>query len=199
MKRFLILFTCWSTLAAQAGLTDGLLGAYLLDGDALDISGRQQHGQVIGGTFTTDRFGQPARALHLDGQGAWVSTPLDGQQHPMSLSFWFYLEARPGDRPFTVLSSSMADAFGHGFVIGSGTNHLNANLVANFRFAGRTWTHGVVTYGDTIRVYLNGELQTEKPTPPEAGVPAGRFAIGRHSGSAAGHYFSGRAGRRLDL
>jgi hypothetical protein len=192
MKRFLILFTLWGTMSAQAGLTDGLLGAYLFDGDAQDSSAGQHHGQVIGGTFSEDRFGRPGGALHLDGQGAWVSTPLDGQQHPMSLSFWFYLEARPGERHFAVLSSSMADAFGHGFVIGSGSNQLNANLAADFRFAGRTWTHGVVTYGDTIRVYLNGELSAEKPTPPEAGVPAGRFAIGRHSGSTGGCYFPGK-------
>ena len=174
-----------------AGVTDGLLGAYLLDGDAQDRSGQQQHGQVIGATFGEDRFGVPNRALQLDGRSAWVSTPLDGQRHPLSISFWFYLDARPGERPFTVLSSSMADAFGHGFIIGSGTNHLNANLAANFSFAARTWTHGVVTYGDTIRVYLNGQLSAEKPTPPDAGVPAGRFAIGRHSGSAEGYYFPG--------
>lgn len=191
MKYYLALFSLWGVMAAQAGVTDGLLGAYLLDGDAQDISGQDQHGQVIGGTFAADRFGQPNGALQLDGQGAWVSTPVDGQKHPISLSFWFFLEARPGERHFTVLSSSMADAFGHGFVIGSGTNQLNANLASNFRYAAREWTHGVVTYGDTIRVYLNGELQAEQPTPPGAGVPAGRFAIGRHSGSTEGHYFQG--------
>lgn len=191
MPILLLLLGLATNLPARAGLTDGLLAAYLLDGDARDAGPLAQHGQVIGGTFTADRFGEPGRALYLDGQGAWVSTPVDGQRHPISLSFWFYLEARPGERPFTVLSSSMVDAFGHGFIIGSGTNHLNANLVANFTFAARQWTHGVVTYGDTIRVYLNGRLSTEKPTPPEAGVPAGNFAIGRHRGSAEGHYFPG--------
>ncbi len=191
MKRTLFIASLCMAGSVFAGVTDGLLGAFLLDGDAQDRSGQQQHGQVIGATFTDDRLGQPNHALQLDGRSAWVSTPVDGQRHPMSLSFWFYLDARPGERPFTVLSSSMADAFGHGFVIGSGTNHLNANLAANFTFAARTWTHGVVTYGDTIRVYLNGQLSAEKPTPPDAGVPAGRFAIGRHSGSAEGHYFPG--------
>lgn len=191
MKLASVLTSMWFAGAACAGVTDGLLGAYLLDGDARDSSGQEQHGQVIGATFAADRFGHPNGALQLDGQSAWVSTPVDGQRHPLSISFWFHLDARPGERPFTVLSSSMADAFGHGFVIGSGTNHLNANLAANFSFAARTWTHGVVTYGDTIRVYLNGQLLVEKPTPPDAGVPAGRFAIGRHSGSAEGYYFPG--------
>lgn len=191
MKLASFLTSLWFVGSACAGVTDGLLGAYLLDGDAQDRSGQQQHGQVIGATFTADRFGNPIRALQLDGRSAWVSTPVDGQRHPLSISFWFYLDARPGERPFTVLSSSMADAFGHGFVIGSGTNHLNANLAANFSFAARTWTHGVVTYGDTIRVYLDGRLSAEKPTPPDAGVPAGRFSIGRHSGSTEGFYFPG--------
>lgn len=190
-KLFALLTLSAACTAAHANLTDGLRAAYLMEGDARDVGALEQHGQLMGGTFTTDRFGQPNRALQLDGQGAWMSTPVDGQRHPLSLSFWFYLEGRPGERHFAVLSSSMADAFGHGFVIGSGTNQLNANLVANFTFASHRWTHGVVTYGDTIRVYLDGKLSAEKPTPPGAGVPAGNFAIGTHRGSPDGAYFPG--------
>lgn len=191
MKNLLFALTLFATSAVHAGLTDGLVAAYLLDGNADDASGHQQQGQVINASFTTDRFGQPQGAVHLDGRGDWVATPVDGQQHPLSLSFWFYLEARPGERHFAVISSSMADAFGHGFIIGSGPDHLNANMAANFSFEARRWTHGVVTYGNEIKVYLNGELKAAKPLPPDAGTPAGRFAIGRHSGSAAGHYFPG--------
>ncbi len=191
MKRFLLLLTLATATYTRAELTDGLLAAYLLDGNAQDASGHQQHGQVVDATFTADRFGTADSAVALDGQGAWVASPVDGQRHPLSLSFWFYLEARPGARMYSVLSSSRADAFGHGFIIGSGTNQLNANMAANYRFESRRWTHGVVTYGEEIRVYMGGELVASKPLPEGTGTPAGPFAIGRHSGSAEGHYFPG--------
>lgn len=191
MKRLLWVFVLSSSLAARGDITEGVLAAYLFNGNADDASGRARHGQLVDAGFTADRFGATNSAVWLNGQGAWVSTPVNGQQHPVSISFWFYLDARPGSRLFTVISSSMGDSFGHGYIIGSGTNTLNANLSAQFPFAARRWTHGVVTYGNEVRVYLDGALMASKPLPPGAGTPADRFTVGRHAGSAEGHYFPG--------
>jgi hypothetical protein len=57
---------------ASADLTDGLVGYYQLNGNALDASGNGYNGVNYGATATTDRFGNPTGALRFDGTSSYI-------------------------------------------------------------------------------------------------------------------------------
>jgi hypothetical protein len=54
---------------------DGLVGAYPMNHDASDISGRAHHGQIGGVTPTPNRFCAPDRALFFDGVASVLTIP----------------------------------------------------------------------------------------------------------------------------
>lgn len=175
---------------ARADFSSDLLAAYFFDGHAEDASGRGQHGQMVGATLTTDRHGAPDGAILLDGQGAYVATPVSGKRFPLSLSFWYRLDTQPGVRPLSIVDSGIGDAFGHSFVIGAGPDRLNANLAATFTFRKGVWTHVVVTYGSKLRVYMDGKFVAEKDHAEGDDYVAGNIQLGRHFGGD-GRYFHG--------
>lgn len=176
--------------AARADFSADLLAAYFFNGNSEDASGRGQHGQLVGATLTADRHGRADGAVLLDGSGAYVATPVNGKRFPLSMSFWYRLDAQPGSRPFSIVDSGIGDAFGHSFVIGSGPDRLNANLAATFTFRKGVWTHVVVTYGPKLRVYMDGQFVAEKDHAEGDDFVAGNFQLGRHFGGD-GRYFQG--------
>lgn len=202
-----IAFVLGLTLAAATAMADfnsNLKAAYFFDGNAADRSGKGQDAQLVGATFTTDRHGVENGALLLDGQSAYAITPVSGKTFPLSFSLWFRLDARPGARPYSTLDSGIGEAFGHAFVIGSGPNTHNANLVSNYAFQRGKWTHIAVTYGPKLNVYMDGELRAERDYNETDDFVAGNFQIGRHFDSEDARYFEGAIddvliyGRTLD-
>lgn len=77
----------------HAGIDDGLMAHWALDGDALDSSPNANHGVVHGGvTPTRDRNGREGMALAFDGIDGYVSVPDSSSLHSASqrtLSLWF--------------------------------------------------------------------------------------------------------------
>ena len=66
---------------------------YPFDGDALDYSGSDNDGTVFGATLIADRFGNPGKAFHFDGND-WVKA--DGSVLPSAertVMLWFNAEA----------------------------------------------------------------------------------------------------------
>lgn len=202
--RTLLVCFVFSAAGARADISADLLAAYSFSGSGEDVSGRGQHAQLVGAEFTADRHGNPDSALLLDGKGAYAATPVSGDRVPVSFSFWFRLNDRPGLRPYSIVDSGIGESFGHAFVIGSGPNTYNANLVANFSFARGRWTHVAVSYGEQLRVFMDGKLVAERPYTPAKEFAAGNFQIGRHFGSEEARYFPGAIddvlifGRELD-
>jgi len=77
---------------AVAPTLEGLAGYYPLDGHADDLSERQNHGEIVGATPTTDRFGRTDRALHFDGQDDYVALAapaIDDRTRWFTMSIWF--------------------------------------------------------------------------------------------------------------
>lgn len=179
------------TASTRADFSADLLAAYFFDNSAADSSGKGNDAQLVGAAFTADRHGNPAGALLLDGQGAYASTPVSGKRFPLSFSFWFRLDAKPGSRPFSILDSGIGDAFGHSFVIGSGAETFNANMAFSGRFARGQWSHVVVTYGDTLKVYMDGQLAGQRDYTEDDSYVAGNFQIGRHFDSANARSYEG--------
>ncbi len=193
MRTCFTLFLGLALLAtsARADFSRDLLAAYFFNGTGDDQSGRGQHAQLVGASFTADRHGNPDGALWLDGAGAYASTPVSGARFPISFSFWFRLGERAGVRPFSILDSGTGDAFGHSFVIGAGPQTFNANLAVTHPFAKGRWTHVAVTYGEKLKVYADGRLVAERDHAEGPDFAAGHFQIGRHYGSDNARYFHG--------
>ncbi|MCZ7591248.1 MAG: hypothetical protein M5U15_03450 [Kiritimatiellae bacterium] len=193
-----------ASASAYADFNSNLKAAYFFDGNAGDSSGKGQDAQLVGASFTTDRNGVENGALLLDGNGAYGVTPVNGKEFPLSFSLWFRLDAKPGARPYSTLDSGIGEAFGHAFVIGSGPNTHNANLVSNYTFRRGKWTHIAVTYGPKLKVYMDGELRAERDFDEGEDFVAGNFQIGRHFDSEDARYFEGALddilifGRTLD-
>lgn len=206
MRHIFILTTAFalSAAVAHADFSSNLRAAYFFNGNAADNSGKGQDAQLVGATLTTDRSGNENSALYLDGNGAYAVTPVSGKEFPLSFSLWFRLDARPGSRPFSTLDSGIGETFGHAFVIGSGPDTHNANLVSNYAFQRGKWTHIAVTYGPKLKVYMDGELRAERDYDETEAFVAGNFQIGRHFDSEEARYFQGAIddilifGRTLD-
>src|SRR5580698_6713918 len=57
---------------AFAGMSDGLIAYYPLNGDGTDASGNGHNGTVAGATPTANRFGQDGKALLFDGVNSFI-------------------------------------------------------------------------------------------------------------------------------
>ncbi len=93
-SRFLSLLCFTMAFAAQAIAqipTNGLIAFYPFNGTTLDSSGTGNHAQTGGCSFVTDRFGDAASALHLDGISDSLVLPIAGYTPltgDFSFSFW---------------------------------------------------------------------------------------------------------------
>ena len=71
MNRLFLLLFGMVTYVAQAQVpdyvpTEGLVGYWLLNGNANDESGNGNHGSIFGAEATDDRLGNPNSALHFN-------------------------------------------------------------------------------------------------------------------------------------
>lgn len=79
----------------------GLVAHYPFDGNAMDMSGHENHGSSFGVTSTTNRYGLPGRALHFGGIDASQAVHVPNSpslqfSNAMSISMWFKGESRRG-------------------------------------------------------------------------------------------------------
>lgn len=91
-----LLFTLTLPAIGQ-DLSAGLLLHYPLDGNALDASGNNRHGQIAGTVAAMDRFGNTSGALQF-GIGTSLIWPQNDELKPplpLSLSCWVYCDDFP--------------------------------------------------------------------------------------------------------
>lgn len=74
--------------------TDGLLAYFPFDGDSRDLSGNANDGVITDAAFTTDRYGDPGKALFFNGLTSQVEVPAFRAiaYYPMTYSVWFIAE-----------------------------------------------------------------------------------------------------------
>lgn len=148
---------------------------YRFDGNSNDSSGNGNHGLNIGGVFVSDRFGNPASAIHFSG-------PLDRVDLPSglfagnegSVSFWLKSDTiitgvtgqgsiypfwvfgtRPGDSNPTPGEDLLSVFFGDGTLVmdgemfgvmgGDGIHPRAANSSGEFGYLDTAWHHVALT------------------------------------------------------
>lgn len=175
----------------------------------LDQSGLNNHATLVGSPgFTTDRRGNASAAVKLDGVNDYLFIPDNASIRPdtaFSISLWMrpdaldatmqiYNKARwadSGGEQFSSLirpgaSASGAITINTDIKQGSGCRSGVAwqtfpAIFDNEPLVGR-WTHLVFTYrGRVARMYLNGELISQRPDLPDVSVdncPGGELKFG---------------------
>ena len=84
--------------STQNSLNYGLVAHYPFNGNALDASGNQNNGTVMGATLATDRYGMEQSSYQFDG-GDWIELPqprLLDQKSNASITAWYSLSSNAG-------------------------------------------------------------------------------------------------------
>ncbi len=153
-------------------LTDGLVAHYPLDGNALDISGNNNHGLPNSTAVpSADRFGNPSSAYHFNGIDSQIiipgSTSLDSPATASTQFAWIRLEgfSQVGSNfgPILMKSTSSANDFMYrldvsagGFGVAFGDWYTSAG--ATYDTPLETWFNIAATWdGLTARFYVNGQ------------------------------------------
>ncbi|MFO8066089.1 MAG: LamG-like jellyroll fold domain-containing protein [Bacteroidales bacterium] len=78
-------------------LNNGLTRHYKFDGDALDSSVNESHGEAYGAEVT-DRYGIPESAYAFDGENNVTVPSIANWGDELTISFWFYVEETSGNQ-----------------------------------------------------------------------------------------------------
>jgi hypothetical protein len=146
--------------------TFGLVGHYTFEGNANDISGKQNNGTLNGPTLTTDRLGVANKAYHFDGND-YIEVPnsasLSSPNNQITISGWVLNENPTGGFPLLCKSDL-------GFMdyrlqyYGDGRNELEILLDGDLAGSYQTfpigeWFHVAVTSNAGVyKFYKNGDL-----------------------------------------
>ncbi|MCI4671352.1 MAG: PKD domain-containing protein [Bacteroidia bacterium] len=92
----------------------GLVAHYPFDGNCLDQSGNFNHGTLFGGTYATDRFGNPNGAVELDGINDFVQfIDSNNLQAPLPITVSAWVELYDSD-PNVAFRNNYNDDSYHG-------------------------------------------------------------------------------------
>ena len=167
----------------DTALSSGLVTHYTFNGNANDTSASLNNGIVNGATLTTDRFGNANGAYLFNGLNNSITAktsklPLGNSKR--SFSFWVYynkplLAQDPTYNDWTGILSYGSNTLSGGcqalnvwispdkYPIGQGASqngescsYVKSDSVAAYG----AWHNVVITFGDSLRIYLNGKQVT---------------------------------------
>lgn len=188
------IFTTWTT---GFPLQSGLVAHYPFNGNASDASGNGNNGTVMGGgTFTTDRFGNPNGAFSST-TTSYVNIPDSASldlQSAFTLSAWFKMDAVIHAYS-ALISKDYTTAYSIGINSGlSGVCPAPSGVVRRMRlqvadldiyfnsdFSCNTWYHVAVTFDDNAnqaQLYVFGNLVDTQTVITSPGINAYSLGIG---------------------
>lgn len=201
---FLLLFFLHNpVLKSQYLPNQGLVAHYLMDGNAKDVSGYNNHGTIFGLNPSFDRFGNENHSYYFNGQNDYISVPNSSSLNPtdaITVSAWYKTTPFVGSGADPIVNkafSSHTEPFYQYHLGVCGNQYWNAQsrfvfyLSINDQLDGvnteenlyslNTWYHIVGTYdGTTIKIYVNGVLRTSKVHPGKMKDYGSDIYIGRH-------------------
>ena len=172
---FLLCFLSIGSLIAQVPSyvpTNGLLGWWPFNGNALDISGNANNGTVNGATLTTDRFGNVNSSFNFDGVNDFIQLQCPVVNNAITISLWAYdlggypnafsinpryVSAEFCNGSFGLLNNVNVPLDGLFFARNRGTQ--SADIISNSMPTYNINQHIVFTYNGSIgKFYINGNL-----------------------------------------
>lgn len=158
----------------------GLIAEYLFEGNAQDSSGEGRHGQVVGATPTSDRFGRSNSAYAFDGKNDYVIVvdPPAMRAEALTISAWVRYD-EGGFRGWNnaIIAQDSGDDFWrsyaeHGRILQLATRDRQilwhrmgqgGDVGANQPIVTGAWYHvAAVVDGKAHHLYLNGLLHNTR-------------------------------------
>ena len=191
---------------------EGLIAHWPFDGNALDSSGNEHHGILQGNVSgTTDRFGEPGKALAFDGNFDYVTVPdavalrLGGDY---TVSIWAKMDQLINDNTHAILSKRIAgsnngylcavNGLDHPFGLTPGTVTFNTStgndpyVLTSEPILNAEWVNLIFTFDAETLVntaYINNEeTGTQTLFVPNADISAD-LRIGRDGLSSVNEFF----------
>ncbi len=185
---------------------NGLQGYWPFTCNANDLSGNGYHGNVVGATLTSDRFGNPNQAYSFNGSSNYISTSYTGVLggNPRAVSFWMKTNSTIAQPAVVWGGTSAGSRFDCGFnYLASGpTIDVSNAAITYFSQTSTTnnlWHHYVFQFNSPIlnlvEIYMDGVLLTQTsyvlaPTTSLNTTNPSNVYFGAYT-LAGGFYFSG--------
>lgn len=182
--------------SVSAGVPDSVLGAWPLDegkgNEVKDISGKEHHGQIIApGKWTDGVFGKA-----FESEGGRIEIPHSGDflTPTFTLMAWVKVPRIPNDWSMVIIAKDAwpnrnyamyvaKDVGSVHFAFGTPAKVDVGNFNAPTVIADKQWHHVAMTYDQKVRrVYVDGELDAERPSNEKPGNPAVPVVIGKVAG-----------------
>ena len=141
--------------------SNGLVGYWPFNGNANDLSGNGNNGEVNGATLTTDRFGNNNSAYSFDGVNDFISTSYSGilGTNSRSVSFWYNSFTDNTDE--TVFTDyGGANNCGEGFACTlfpsnePGVDNTGSYIKSNSTTSVNNWNFYTVTYNSSDSPFI---------------------------------------------
>ena len=178
MNRFFTLFLTASCLTAVGQVpdyvpTDGLLGWWALDGNAVCEIGGIDDGLVLGPTPTENRFGIQASAFRFDGDDrVEISDQVELRPESFTVSIWAWVDASNGQTQQFVAKNAGNGPYESVDVVRRNDNSVMCNIGgpsfygtwlydSSNEFPPGQWNHIVYSFDDSLNhqfLYQNGVL-----------------------------------------
>lgn len=197
-----IVFKAASLIAqCDTNYSKQLIAQWSFNGNAKDVSDNKHNGTVVGAPLTKDRCGMRRSAYSFDGIGkdqyidVANSSDLSLHNTNFTISVWIYSDSQATHhgaiiykRNGTGLNNGYAFYQSYHnqhitFVIAGGSvgaKNLSSASAVNLR----AWNHVVVTYNnanDTMKIYINGQLDTSAGNMPSPTATNSFLRIGNDS------------------
>lgn len=181
-------------------ITTGLIANWNLTGNAIDSSGNGHNGTVNGATLATDRCGNLNAAYYFNGEGTnqYITVPnsasLSLNNTAFTISAWIKSDSSLANG--TILSKRNGSQLTNGYIFFiDGTNqHLGFAVAggspgsfgvrSSAAIDTNSWKLVVATYDnitDTMKMYINGVLDTAVGNVPSPTATSSTFRIGNDS------------------
>jgi Concanavalin A-like lectin/glucanases superfamily/Secretion system C-terminal sorting domain len=148
MKKFLLILICILNAVVFYGQNtpsyvpqNGLKAWYSFSGNALDSSGSNLNGYVVGATLTKDRFGKSNSAYNFaDNQFITIPNSSSLNHYPLTVSLWYNASTYPTGGECNIFSKYVAASW-NGFQIlyGDNTRVDNSGKIENNGFGVQSW------------------------------------------------------------
>ena len=186
--------------------TNGLIGWWPFNGNANDESGNGNNGTVNGAMLTQDRFGNGNKAYSFDGINSYINiNPIASfnTSPTYSIGLWAIVlnnNASFDAAQYFISRGQDVNSGAVGLAIFQGTNNQfytflngNANAVdpsTTESIPQSNWHHLLTTYnGDTIKLYVDGNLVKQNPYGQPLGNSNDGILIGKHIASNPFSYY----------
>ncbi|KAB1158396.1 LamG domain-containing protein [Tenacibaculum aiptasiae] len=147
-----------------------LLAYYPFNGNANDLSGNNNHGNIVG-SLTKDSKGNSNSAALLNGNGDYFEFPsvIDLKTPSWSFSMWFSLNQLPRNKDDAFLLSSKNIAYGDDVHLFVDNDDNQIKFFTNDGFLKQStgvtiekgkWYNVILAYNkNSIKIYVNGEIR----------------------------------------